>query len=586
MRYPIFAQNPTIMTNLQSIKLVLLVLFPFFLWSQTVTTTSSLSYNTIDDNYFKDEGNVKKQLAWAKVYLDKAKKDNKGIRKARGYYLYAILYYADQPLKAIQYLDSVIKYSKIDPNKFFPAAAYCEKAGLLVDLRKFDEALVNFNLAEQVALKTNIDYYYVVRDYIGTTKSEEMGEVEEALQLYHENYKYYKTKDYRGDYYSYWFQNTIFGLADCHKSLKQTDSTTFYNNLGYKEATITKNKRYQLMFTLNEGANQVDKRNFRAALDSIKKALPGLIKVKNTGNVLASYFYLGRSYTGLGDKLLAVQNFIKVDSMYRIRKKITPEFVGGYSFLIEYYKQIGDKEKQLKYLTTYMEIDSVLQKNYKHLNKVLRTEYDTPHLFAEKEALIQSLQKKQSVSSAGILVLGILVLGVGGFGGYQFYLKKQYRKRFEAIIHPVSPDVLASRTIKNEDSSLEENKPQESFGIAAEVVKQLLEKLADFERTKGYLEHTITIQKVALQLNTNTKYLSKVINEQKGKTFVQYINDLRITYAVDQLQAQSILQNYTMPSLAKEFGFNSAEAFSAAFYKKHKIKPTFFIKELGNEKQS
>jgi AraC-like DNA-binding protein len=79
--------------------------------------------------------------------------------------------------------------------------------------------------------------------------------------------------------------------------------------------------------------------------------------------------------------------------------------------------------------------------------------------------------------------------------------------------------------------------------------------------------------------------LSKVINEQKGKTFVHYINDLRITYAVDQLQAQPKLRNYTMLSLAKEFGFNSAEAFAAAFYKRHKIKPTFFIKELENEKQ-
>lgn len=571
------------MTNLQSIKLVLLVLFPFFLWSQTMTKTSSLSYNTIDDNYFKDEGNAKKQLAWAKVYLDKAKKENKGIRKARGYYLYAILYYADQPRKAIQYLDSVIKYSKIDPNKFFPAAAYCEKAGLLVDLRKFDEALLNFNLAEQVALKTNIDYYYVVRDYIGTTKSEEMGEVEQALQLYHGNYKYYKTKDYRGDYYSYSYQNTIFGLADCHKSMKHTDSTTFYNTLGYKEATITKSKEFQLMFTLNEGANQVDKKNFRAALDSINKALPGLIKVKNTGNVLASYFYLGRSYAGLGDKLLAVQNFIKVDSMYRIRKKITPEFVGGYSYLIEYYKQIGDKVNQLKYLTTYMEIDSVLQKNYKELNKVLRTEYDTPHLFADKEALIQSLQKKQSDSSVGMVFLGILVIGVGGLGGYQYYLKKQYRKRFEAIIHPTSATVES--VLEKNDRKIDDNESQQSIGIAAEVVQLLLDKLADFEHTKGYLEHTITIQKVALQLNTNTKYLSKVINEQKGKTFVHYINDLRITHAVDQLQAQPKLRNYTMLSLAKEFGFNSAESFSAAFYKKHKIKPSFFIKSLESIKQ-
>ncbi|TWI01229.1 AraC-like DNA-binding protein [Flavobacterium tiangeerense] len=571
------------MTNQQFLKIVLLVLFTFFLWSQTLSDKSLLPYDTIDNNYFKDQGDAKRQLAWAKVYLDKAKKENKAIRKARGYYLYAILYYEDQPLKAIQYLDSVIKYSKIEPNKFFPAAAFCEKAGLLVDLRKFDEALLNFNLAEQVALKTNIDYYYMVRDYIGTTKSEEMGEVEEALQLYHENYKYYKTKDYRGDYYSYYYQNTIFGLADCHKSLKHSDSTTFYNKLGYKETTITKNNELQLMFTLNEGANQVDKRNFRAALDSINKALPGLIKVKNTGNVLASYFYLGKSYAGLGDKLLAVQNFIKVDSMYRVRKKITPEFVGGYSYLIEYYKQTGDKQNQLKYLTTYMEIDSVLQKNYKHLSKVLRDEYDTPHLMAEKEALIQLMEKKQSASYIWIVVL---VVGVAGLIVYQFYLKKQHQNRFEAILNPAKSIEENSTVLETQLTTPDAKKSQVQQSLSNEIVLELLEKLTVFENDKGFIENTISIQKLALELNTNTKYLSKVINEQKGKTFVQYINELRVNEAVLQLQAQPILQNYTIASLASEFGFNSAEAFSAAFYKKYKIKPSFFIKELSKTRAS
>ncbi|MGL5112108.1 MAG: helix-turn-helix domain-containing protein, partial [Flavobacterium sp.] len=300
--------------------------------------------------------------------------------------------------------------------------------------------------------------------------------------------------------------------------------------------------------------------------------------------ILASYYYLGKCYEGLGNISYAIQNYVKVDSMYLLNKRIAPEFTSGYSYIIEHYKRKGDKEKQLKFLSRFISIDSVLQKDYKQLSKVLLKEYDTPHLFAKKEALIQSLQKKQSVSSVGMVVLGILVIGVGGLGGYQFYLKKQYRKRFEAIIHPVSPFVITSNTIKNEDSSLQENKPQESFGIASEVVEQLLKKLFDFEQKKRYLDNTLTIQKVALQLNTNTKYLSKVINDQKGKTFVHYINDLRIMYAVDQLQAEPKLRNYTMPSLAKEFGFNSAEAFAAAFYKKNKIKPTFFIKALENEK--
>ena len=568
------------MTYLQPIKTVFLVLFPLFLWSQsTIIKQSSLSYDTINNNYFKDEGNYQKQLAWANAYLEKAQKDKKSIRKARGYYLVAILYYTDKPLKAIQYLDSVIKYSKNNSNKFFPAAAYCEKADLLLKQRKFDEALRNFNLAEQAALKTNIDYYYVVRNYIAITKSEDLGEVEEALKLYQECFKYYRTKEYRGDY-SWDYQNILFGLADCYKSLKNSDSTTFYNKLGYKEASITKNKVYQLLFALNEGANQVDKKNYSVALDSIHKVLPELIKIKNEINVLASYYYLGKAYTGLGNKSKAVQNFIKVDSMYKIRKRITPEFISGYSYLIDYYKHIDDKEKQLQYITTFMGIDSVLQRNYKHLNKILLKEYDTPHLFAEKENLIQSLKKKQSTSDVGILVLVLLVITIGGFGGYQYNLKKQYRKRFDAIVFPAT--IERTNNPKNEDTkiALEKITAGEQSGIPIETVHQLLEKLALFEKDGAFLEKTITIQKVAIKLNTNTKYLSKVINENKGKTFVSYINDLRVEYAITQLQVQPKLRNFTMQALANEFGFNSAESFSSAFYKKYKIKPTYFIKEL------
>lgn len=570
------------MTNQHLIKIVLLVLCPFLLWSQaTKSIQKSDSYEDLKQAFIKNQGNDEKQLYYANAYIKRARKNNSYINLSRGYFLLSHLF---EGTKAIQYLDHSIEFAKNTNDLKFPALSYSKKGYELKKQFRFDDALANFFMAEKYAKINNLDFYYNVKHSIGMLRSEELGQVEEALVLYRECFDYYKNKQVRSPKYAIEYHNVLFALADAHKSLCNLDSTSFYNELGYQESKATNDQFYIPLFILNEGANHVLKKNFKIALDSINKALPQIILDKNFGNVLASYFYLGKSYAGIGNKSKAIENFIKVDSMYHLNKRITPEFISGYSYLIEYYKQDGDKEKQLKYLIKYTYIDSMLQKDYKGLSEILLKEYDTPHLFADKEALIQSLQKKQSVSSVGILVLGIIVIGVGGFGGYQFYLKKQYRKRFEAIIHPVSPVVLTSNTIKNEDSSLQENKPQESFGIASEVVEQLLEKLADFERTKGYLEHTITIQKVALQLNTNTKYLSKVINEQKGKTFVHYINDLRIMYAVDQLQAQSILQNYTMPSLAKEFGFNSAEAFAAAFYKKNKIKPTFFIKALENEK--
>lgn len=560
-------------------KIVLLVLFPYFLWSQSSQKIIQTdSYEDLKQAFIKSQGNDKKQLHYANAYIKRAQIQKSNINLSRGYFLLSHLF---EGAKCIQYLDTSIKYANSTDDIKFPALSYSKKGYELKKQFRFDEALANFFMAEKYAKRNNLDFYYNIKHSIGMLRSEELGQVEEALALYRECFNYYKGKDVRSPKYATEYHNVLFALADAHKSLKNLDSTSFYNKMGYEESKATNDQYYISYFILNEGANQVLKKNYEAALDSINKALPQIISDKNYGNILASYFYLGKSYAGMGNEEKATQNYIKVDSMYVINKRIIPEFVGGYSYLIEYYKQTGDKEKQLKFLTRFMKIDSLLQSDYKQLSKVLLKDYDTPHLFAKKESLIQSLQKKQLTYFIWILILIVIL---GGLMGYQYYLKKQYRKRFDAIIHTDTTIVASGIIPEKSDSASEENKMQEQQGLPAEVVKQLLEKLAHFELNKGFLEKTISIQKAALQLNTNTKYLSKVINDQKGKTFVQYINELRINEAVVQLQAQSILHNYTMPYLANEFGFNSAEAFSAAFYKKHKIKPTFFIKALEKKK--
>ena len=572
------------MTYLQPIKTVFLVLFPFFLWSQSVTNNKAIfdsSYEDLKQLFIKSQGNDKKQKIFANSYIKRARFNNSTINLSRGYYLMSLIYEGNE---AIKYLDSSIVFSIQTNDLKFPALSYSRKAYELKKQFRFSEALDNFFMAEKYAKKNNLDFYYNVKHSVGMLRSEELGQVEEALILYRECFNYYKGKDVRSPEYVTEYHNVLFALADAHKSLNNLDSTSFYNKLGYQESMATNDQFYIPLFILNEGANQVLRKNYNEALKSIYKALPQIISNKDYGNMLASYFYLGKSYAGIGNKTKAIQNFIKVDSMYKIKKRITPEFVSGYSYLIDYYKQTGDKENQLKYLNTFMEIDSVLQKEYKHLNNVLQKEYDIPHLFAEKENLIESLKKKQTTSYVGILLLVLLVIATGGFGCHQYYLKKQYRKRFDAIMFPVP--IESTNNPKNEDIKIivEEIVAEEQSRIPSEIVKQLLEKLPLFEKDKAFLEKTITIQKAAVKLNTNTKYLSKVINENKGKTFVSYINDLRVEYAVTQLQAQQKLRNFTVQALANEFGFNSAESFSSAFYKKYKIKPTYFIKELENLK--
>ncbi|MRX69338.1 AraC-type DNA-binding protein [Flavobacterium resistens] len=558
----------------------LVLLFPFLSFSQTSQKDlTKLSYKELNNLYFDNENNPKKQILFTNAYMAKAKRENNNIAKARGNYQIALLYYLKDENKAISYLDSVIKYSKNTNDKFFPAAAYCEKADFLKKQFKFKEAMDNYNLAEKIALQTNVDYYYVVREYIGITKSEDLGEYNEALAIYKECYDYYKTKEYRTDKYANNFQDIIFGIADCYKSLQNTDSTTYYNKLGFKESTITNNVSLKYVFVLNEGANQVLKKNYHVALDSINKALPQMIKYNDVGNTLAAYFYLGKAYSGIEKKDIAAKNYLKVDSIYSRTKEITAEFIDGYPFLINYYKSIGDKEKQLNYISKYMIIDSVLHKNYRNLNKLVRNEYDIPHLMSEKESIIYSLKKNNLRYYWGIGVLLLVILTVSIFGFYQFNLKKKYRSRFEQIMDKSSekkneqdnPDSIQVSTVFFK---------KDNIGIAEELITEILEKLNDFEKAKGFLKSDITIQNLSSLFETNSKYLSKIVNTYRDKTFIQYINDLRVEDAIENLKKDSKLRKYTVHALALEFGFNSAESFSAAFFKKSGIKPTYFIKQL------
>ena len=101
-----------------------------------------------------------------------------------------------------------------------------------------------------------------------------------------------------------------------------------------------------------------------------------------------------------------------------------------------------------------------------------------------------------------------------------------------------------------------------------------------FEDDEEFLKPKISLSSLAKRLNTNTKYLSKVINRFKDKTFSNYINDLRIDYVTKQLQTNTQLKKYTITAMAKEVGFTNTETFTKAFFKKNGLTVSYFIKKL------
>lgn len=103
---------------------------------------------------------------------------------------------------------------------------------------------------------------------------------------------------------------------------------------------------------------------------------------------------------------------------------------------------------------------------------------------------------------------------------------------------------------------------------------------------KKFTKQDMSIALLASQFDTNTKYLSEVINRHKGKNFNGYINELRINYIIEKLKTDPIYFNYKISYLAEECGFSSHSSFTTVFKSVTGISPTKFMNYLQHQKES
>jgi hypothetical protein len=129
---------------------------------------------------------------------------------------------------------------------------------------------------------------------------------------------------------------------------------------------------------------------------------------------------------------------------------------------------------------------------------------------SEKETLHNHLKWK---FFSGALEVWFL-LSISGIGFYQYNLKKTYKSRFETIINKQKPNSVPADSNQLKHT----NKNKESIGIAEELVVQIL-KLNHFESTNEYLQSTISLQLLAEKLETNSKYVSKIVNIYKENIY-------------------------------------------------------------------
>lgn len=106
-----------------------------------------------------------------------------------------------------------------------------------------------------------------------------------------------------------------------------------------------------------------------------------------------------------------------------------------------------------------------------------------------------------------------------------------------------------------------------------------LEKLLIEDKT--YLDPSLTLQKIATQLQISKGHLSRVINNELNTSFTDYLNTLRVEEAKRYL-ANPDFSSYTLVAIGLEAGFNSKSTFNLAFKKNTGMTPSQFKKAPAN----
>ncbi len=546
-------------------KIILFLLFStkVFAYQDTSDVNQNLDYKSLRKEFYKNKKDTIKALFYAQKYLVKAKKDNDTLKIANGYYYISIV---SQNEICQQYNDSIIEITKKHNTRFYPSFAYRNKAVKYFNSGNFKKAFDYFLKMDKEAKKhNNIPLTYQSKRNIGIIKGQ-VGEHETALVALRECYNYYsKIREKK----SIGYLSTLTALSASYYHNKKLDSATYINHLGYEDSKLLNGEMYTASFVLNEGINQYHKENYIVAKDSITKSLVALEKRNDLVNQSLAHFYLGKTFSTLNLPNKAIEEHKKVNELSLKSPNIVPETRESFEILINHYKKAGEDSKQLQYVERLLSIDSVLNSNYKYLIKNLVQNYDTPQLLSQKEKIINSLKKEKTSSFWMNIVLIIISIISLIFWIYNYSKRKVAIKKFNELYDASN----TSKKIANLDK-------KQNIGISEEIVNDIIAKLDAFEKNLTYLQSDITTDSLSKSFKTNSKYLSKVVNAYKKKSFSTYINDLRIDYSISKLKVDHKFQNYTMKAIAQEIGFNTTQAFSKSFYKKNGIHPSYFIKEL------
>ncbi|MGX5686925.1 helix-turn-helix domain-containing protein [Chryseobacterium cucumeris] len=335
------------------------------------------------------------------------------------------------------------------------------------------------------------------------------------------------------------------------------------------------NSIFRSTFLLRQNKLEESKKLFDSVIADIEKHGNNAFISAFAYESLSRYYFMKGDYNAAIQKL--EKGFSEIENLPYNDLKII-----FYELFARNYLALNNDEKYYYYNKLYTDLKAKLDSNKKEGIQYVVKLLETYH---NKNLEFQKQNKVNQLRIAGSIML-ILILITTAYFLIESARSKDLKKQLVFFEKLKFKEEIAGGAAERSIEILKENKVQEKdlSKISKEKEEEILQKLKDWEKSDNYLNKNMSLAILSAQTGINTKYLSEVINNNKGKNFNGYINELRIDHIARLLKTDPAYLNYKVSYLAEYAGFSSHGAFTNVFKSITGMSPNTYIQEIIKNK--
>ena len=374
-------------------------------------------------------------------------------------------------------------------------------------------------------------------------------------------------------------------IADAYLAIGDYDTMLTYVDLAIKLSEKLSFTEGLLDLYVKKGKIYHHKKQWNKAFEYLNKAIVILDKGEiahdffpmiKTNYTLACCHYDLKEYKKAIPYLLKIISSLKEDDLEKLN------VIDTHYLLAKTYVKIGDTSKAIEQFTKVIELKDRTQ-HKKEITINAFHEQDSEELLTQIEGL--RVQHKRDEKLSIYMLVWIVIILVAFFSVTIVYTKKQQANKikFKKLIEQITALEF------EKDNTIVIDKPKKhhkSIVIDDDTIEGVIRRLDKLEMQEYFLNVNCNLRSLAKKVKTNATYLSHIIRSTKGKNFNDYINDLKIDYALKKLKNDKRFRSFSVKGIATELGYKSDYSFAKHFKIKTGLNPSYYIKEINKIENS